>query len=305
MGASPDIAIACCRRASDSGPSDLYPDPDSDLLVPLLGQRGLNARKLAWDSPDVSWSDIPLVVVRSTWDSVDRPAEYLAWVGEVAGVSTILNPAPVLAWNLDKSYLLELDAAGVPVIPTELIVPGGTLPRPSSSFVVKPAISAGARETAVYRPEDRVAAEEHVGRLLDQGRAVLVQPYLQAVEDPGEISLVFIDGRFSHAVRKGPVLEAGAPIHDRPWERMVFLGPAVPTAEERRVAERVHEVVHDRFAADLLYSRVDLVADGTGAPLVLEVELIDPYLSLSDEPAAADDLAGAMAQRVQRRARTS
>ena len=291
-----DVVVACCRASGGAHPLELYPDPDSELLVAALGEIGVTARMASWDDDTVTWDQTGLVVIRSTWDSVDRPGEYLRWARAVDLVSTLVNPAEVLAWNLDKSYLGDLARMGVPVMPTQFVRPGSSWTVPEDEFVVKPAISAGGRETARYGPAHRSAARAHVSRLLAEGHTVMVQPYLRAVEDPGEISLVFIAGGFSHAVRKGPVLEAGAGVADRPWERMVFLGLTGPSPTELAVAERVQSALDRRFGT-LAYSRVDLITGLSGEPLVMEVELIDPYLSLSLESAAVARLAQVLAGR--------
>ena len=291
------IAIACCRSSGDADPEDLFPDPDSELLVAALSARGLTAVMVSWDDPGVAWEQIDLVVVRSTWDSVDRPVEYLRWARSVDRASTLVNPADVVAWNLDKAYLGELADLGVPVVPTRFVRPGSSWLLPEEECVVKPALSAGGRETARYGPDHRDRAEAHVQRLLAHGHTVMIQPYLPSVEDPGEISLVFLGGEFSHAVRKGPVLDAGEGPVERAWERMTFLGLAEPTSAELAVAAKVHDALYPRFDR-LVYSRVDLVAGADGQPLVLEVEVIDPNLSLSLEPSAADRLASALHRHV-------
>lgn len=291
MGSTPHIAIACCRASYDAHRMEVFPDPDSELLVSALAEVGVAADMVSWDDPHVAWVDMDLVLVRSTWDSVDRPVEYLRWAQEINQVSILVNPLEVLAWNLDKAYLGALAEDGIPVVPTQFVQPGSDWEPPEGEFVVKPTISAGGRETARYAQPHLPAARTHVSRLLSQGRCVMVQPYLRSVADPGEISLVFLDGRFSHAVRKGGVLEAGADIPDRPWERMVFLGAAYPTDDERALADHVHTVLGRRFDRTLAYSRVDLLAGGRGEPLVLEVELIDPNLSLSLRPEAVNEWA--------------
>ena len=141
---------------------------------------------LAWDNPSVAWETIQIVIVRSTWDSVDRPREYLSWAERVDHVSRLVNPADVLAWNLDKAiYLRDLARDGLPVVPTEFVRAGSDWVMEQVDVVVKPAISAGGRETARYRRDHRIDAEAHVRRLLTQGQTVMIQPYLPRWRSPG------------------------------------------------------------------------------------------------------------------------
>jgi hypothetical protein len=295
------VAIACCRAADDGPADELYPDPDSQLLAARLGDVGVRAGLLSWDDPAVDWASIPVVVIRSTWDSVDRPDEYVAWARRVDPVTTLCNPADVVAWDIDKRYLDDLARAGVGVVPTQWVRPGSSWSPPTGEYVVKPAVSAGGRETARYGSDHDDEARAHVARLLDGGSTVMVQPHLPAIADPGEISLVFVDGAYSHAVRKGPMLDLGGPVVPRPWERMVFLGLTAPTAAEQAAAASAVAAVAERFRGEaLLYARVDLVDDGAGRPLVLEVELIDPNLSLVLHPPAAEALAAAVVRRLER-----
>jgi len=298
MARQPAIAIACCRRTDESGPTDLYPDPDSELLRDELIAQGLPAELVSWDDPDIDWSAYSATIIRSTWDSIDRPEEYVAWARRVEAGSTLLNPADVVAWNLDKRYLAELGEAGIGVIETQWVRPGEQWLTPSGDYVVKPAVSAGGRETARYSAEHEAEARVHVDRLLAADQTVMVQPFLASVVEPGELSLIFFDGSYSHAVRKGSVLEAGGGVVERPWERMIFLGLSDPTEPQRSVAETVVGAIHDRFAQPLVYSRVDLIDGDHSNPLVIEVELIDPSLSLVLAPAAAATLAAAVAARV-------
>jgi glutathione synthase/RimK-type ligase-like ATP-grasp enzyme len=249
---------------------------------------------VSWDDPHVDWASFSKVLVSSTWDSVDRPTEYLAWAQRAAAACVLVNPVTVIRWCLDKVYLQELEAAGVPVIPTTWVVPGEAWESvPSSEFVVKPSVSAGGRSTARYAASDP-AGVAHVHALQQVGQTVLVQGYLAAVDTEGEADLIFVDGIFSHAVRKEPALRTGQGVVDRPWDRMAWSGLITPTDEQMAVAERAMEVVGRRFDRSVVYGRVDLVSDESGAPLVLEVELIDPYLSLDVAPEGAARLAAAL-----------
>jgi glutathione synthase/RimK-type ligase-like ATP-grasp enzyme len=265
---------------------------------------GLAAELVSWDDPNADWANRDLVVLRSTWDSVNRPDEYLAWIRYVDGVSSLLNPRAVVEWNFDKTYLEDLGADGVSVIPTHWVRPGATWVPPAGEFVVKPSISAGARDTARYGPEHLDAARDHVTRLGAENRTVMVQAYLPAVAESGELSVIFIDGQISHAIRKGPMLELGVGVEERPWERMVFVGTATPTALQVEAAETTMSAVRRRFPDRLLYGRVDLIDSPAGRPLVLEAEVIDPNLSLALHPPAAAVLAQAIAKRVRDRSRS-
>jgi O-ureido-D-serine cyclo-ligase len=122
----------------------------------------------------------------------------------------------------------------------------------------------------------------------------MVQEYMPSVEGPGEVDLVFLDGAFSHAVRKKPFLRKGEGVVDRPWERMSWAGLTATSPSQVELADRTLGLVAARLGCSLAYGRVDLVDGRRGEPLVLEVEVVDPYLSLGSEPTAADRLARAL-----------
>src|SRR3712207_4018119 len=96
-------------------------DPDDELVIGPLKERGLRAEPAVWDAPAVDWAAFDLAVLRSTWDYYQRRADFLAWAETVP---RLLNPAAVLRWNTDKRYLRDLAAAGVPIVPTDWVEPG-------------------------------------------------------------------------------------------------------------------------------------------------------------------------------------
>jgi hypothetical protein len=108
------VAIACCRRRADARPADLYPDRDAAPLRAALRELGVASWPLSWDDPGADWGSYSHVLVSSTWDSVDRPAEYLAWARAVSAASTLVNPLAVIEWNLDKVHQREPAASGLP-----------------------------------------------------------------------------------------------------------------------------------------------------------------------------------------------
>lgn len=295
------VAIAACRRTDESPPADLYPDPDAELLRPALVAAGASEVALvSWDDPGQDWSRFDIVVVSSTWDSVDRPTEYLAWTAAVAEVTTLVNSPEVIAWCLDKVYLRDLEAAGLPVVPTTWVAPGDAVPSLSDGgdVVVKPSVSAGGRSTAWYSASASAAARDaaraHVASLQARGGTVLVQPHLAGVVDAGELKAVYVAGTYRHAARVGGLLDRDAGIMERPWEKPVSVVAADATPAERAVGDAVLAELSRRFGAAPTYARVDLVLDGAGAPRILEVEVIDPLLFLGLAPASADRLAAAI-----------
>jgi glutathione synthase/RimK-type ligase-like ATP-grasp enzyme len=289
--APPPIAVAIATCAEHAGLDD-----EGRLLLAALAQRGADAEAVVWDAePDGGWDRFDLVVVRSTWDYTFAAERFLAWTRAVG--PRLLNSPATIAWSADKRYLLDLAAAGLPVVATELLAPGTAFAPPPGRFVVKPAVSAGSRGAAVFDAARHDAARAHVAALHADGCDVLVQPYLDAVDgEEAETALVFIDGELSHAMRKGPLLALDRPPVNAGWapEMMSRREPADDVAA---VGRRVHELVAERFGAPL-YARVDVLRDAAGVPAVLEVELVEPSLFLEHAPGTAQALAGAILARV-------
>ncbi|MFD0971031.1 ATP-grasp domain-containing protein [Plantactinospora endophytica] len=277
-------------------------DPDDRLLLPPLAQRGIRAEAAIWDDPDVDWAGYALAVLRSPWDYPTRRAEFVAWTRTVPRLA---NPADLVRWNTDKRYLRELASAGVPTVPTTWLGPDDdwTLPAEPGEYVVKPVVGAGSLDAGRYDLADaaqRELAGTHVKRLRAAGRWVMVQPYLSAVDTAGETGLLFFAGpdglRFSHAVRKGPMLvgpDYGVDGLFRPEQ----ITPRTPAAAELAVAERVLAALPSGPDRPL-YARVDLIPGPDGAPVLVEVELTEPSLFLGHAPDAADRLADAIAARL-------
>lgn len=290
--ALPRIALATCRELPAG-------DEDSPVLLAACAAAGLDAEWKVWDDPSVDWSSYDLVVIRSTWDYVPRRDDFAAWA---SSVPRLANPAEVVDWNTDKSYLRQLADAGLPVVPTRWLEPGteppgdlvpGELFDGAAEIVVKPAVSAGARDTARYGAADAGRAGEHAARLLAAGRRVMVQPYLTAVDEVGETALLYVGGGYSHAVRKGPLLAVGDDDTVEGLWRPEDISEREPAEAELALGDRTLAVLPGG-ADRLLYARVDLVPGPDGAPLVIEVEVTEPSLFLTAVPAGADRLAAAI-----------
>ena len=280
-----------------------------DDLVPLLdacADAGLHARAVAWDDPTVHWGRFDMALLRSPWDYTERLPEFLAWAGQVDRVTTLLNPLNVVRWNTDKHYLADLAAVGIPSVPTTFVEPDAepmdALTRfleafpTSGEFVVKPAVSAGARDTQRYHRDQQFAAGNHLARLLDQDRSVMLQPYVAAVDAAGETALVYFGGRFSHALRKGAQLPPGEAARQAPMAAGdITARDALPS--ELALADRILTATARlrQLNAPLPYARVDLLPGPDGHPCLLELELTEPSLFFDQAPGSASRLAALLA----------
>jgi hypothetical protein len=272
------VALATCSQLPDL-------DKDDVPLIAALAERGVTAEPAVWDDPAVDWQAYDLVLVRSTWDYSPRHDEFLAWARSLPKVA---NSADVIEWNTDKRYLRVLEDAGIPVIPTIWLDPARHLSKRAvhtrmpafGDFVVKPVVSAGAKNTGRYQPvsaQSRAKAIAHAVRLLDDGRWVMIQPYVTSVDTAGETCLIFIDGELTHAVRKNALLTGPAEDTSELYaeeEKEAF--EATPAQIE--VAERALAVAREATGAELTYARVDLVSGDDGVPMVIELELTEPSL---------------------------
>lgn len=297
------VALVSARAA-------LALDEDMAPLVAAIEQSGARASTPHWDDPDIDWSQFDVAVLRSTWDYVERIDEFLAWAERCARQTRLANPCDVLRWNTDKHYLRDLARAGVPVVPTCFVersddaaaalgeflagragAPGIGAAAGFTEIVVKPSIGAGSRDTARYRREDADRALAHLQRLRAAGRGAMLQPYLERIDEYGETAVVYLGGRYSHAIRKGPLLSVGGP----PVAGLFAperIEAREPDAAERDVAAAAFESIP--FAPPL-YARIDLIRDQAGAPVVLELELTEPSLFFAHAPGSAARLAAAIA----------
>ena len=241
-------------------------------------------------------------MLRSTWDYTQRLPEFFAWAGKVAGETTLLNPLPVVQWNSDKHYLRDLADKGVPTVPSSFIEPGENahlriadlLSDPAvNEFVVKPAVGAGSRDAQRFGREEQEDAARHASNMLTEKRSVLLQPYLGKVDEHGETALMYFQGEFSHAIRKGPLLKRKEGPTTELFAKEAITA-RVPDAAELGVAARA--LLALPFETPL-YARVDLIRDQQGDPVVLELELIEPSLFFPYSAGSAEKFAAAVVRR--------
>jgi len=279
-------------------------DDDLPPLQDALHKTGCDVAIVDWDDASVDWSRFDLALLRSTWDYTERVDEFLDWAQRAAIQTRLINPLAVVRWNTDKHYLHDLERAGIATVPSVFVEPNGDaktgldhflLRHASAEFVVKPAIGAGSRDAQRYARGQRENALAHVRRLLGERRSVLLQPYLDRVDEHGETALIYFGGEFSHAIRKGPLLKA-----DEGPTRALFAAEHItartPEADELHLAEQTLAAIP--FAKPLTYARVDLIHDAQHAPRVLELELTEPSLFFAHAAGSAERFARAVLARL-------
>ena len=274
--------------------STAHPDltPDDRLAVAQLERRHARVTAAIWNDPSIDWAAFDAIIIRSTWDYHHRAAEFRAWIDalEAAG-APMWNPPAVLRWNMEKTYLRDLERAGVPIVPTEWLEQGtnpdlgGLLAKRGwMDAVVKPVISAAATRTWRVSHATVLDVGVQFAESLDAGD-VMVQPFMPEIQTRGEWSLMFIDGDFSHAVRKMPT-EGDFRVQTG------FGGRSItdqPDGEVIRAARRVLDVAPSPW----LYARVDGIETDAGFVL-LELEMLEPALFFSHTTSGAARFAEAV-----------
>lgn len=262
-------------------------------LAPAFAAQGLTLESLDWRTPIEGFTGMTAALIGTPWDYFDRAAEFLERLDalEARGIP-VLNPPSVVRWNIEKTYLRELTEQGAPTIPTLWLEDAGRSDILAAldafgtdSVVVKRQIGGGALGQHRFSWDDLPPEGWHLGH------AAMIQPFLPAIVEEGEISLIFIRGAFSHALRKRAA--------DGDYRIQSLFGgreePFAPSPAEIAQAETV-------FAAcpfpDLVYARIDMVRLPSGELAVMEAELIEPYLYPDHGPDLGERLAAAVSARL-------
>ncbi|WP_370938508.1 RimK family alpha-L-glutamate ligase [Amycolatopsis sp. cg13] len=282
-------------------------DYDMPLLREACAKVGLETEVCQWEDAEVDWARFDAVVLRSPWNYVDQLPEFLAWCERVEEATLLLNPLAVARWALDKSYLADLAALGVPVVPSRFAAPGDDPDvvvrkvlekyRDATEIVVKPGIGAYSRNVRRFTRPAAAEAAAHLSKLFGEGGHALVQPYFESVDRDGETNLIYFDREYSHAIRKAAMLMPDGTVH---VPTLDFREPRVADQDERAVASAALDAAASHLGLDrpLLYGRVDLVRDDRGQPRVLELDICEPSLNLPFGDGSALRFATVLADRV-------
>ncbi len=293
-----DVALLTDRRytAGEAAEGDWYLDNilrEDALLQAALERHGLSSARVDWSRRDLDWSNFRCAVFRTTWDYFDRFADFATWLQHVRSLTRLCNDAELISWNMDKHYLVDLEARGIPVVRSQFIERGERIGLPGllsasgwEEAIIKPCVSGGARHT--YRMNRQNAADvDRIVQPLLANESLILQPFERHVLEQGEDSLMVFQGVYSHAVRKLP----------RPGDFRVqddhggTVHPREPTRMQIDLAERAIAACDPKPA----YGRVDMVRDDRGDFRVMELELIEPELWLRVHPPSAAAFAAAIA----------
>jgi len=262
------------------------------LLIKALEDRGLRVIRVDWADPNFEWASVKLAVFRTTWDYFDRIDEFIKWINQTKEVLHFINPVELVLWNIDKHYLQDLSDKGVEISETIFIEPGEKVSLREvfvmsgwHDAILKPAISGGARHT--YRLSvDNLASHEGIFRQLIKNESLLLQPFQNSILTKGEVTLMYFNSKYSHAILKLAKTgdfrvqdDFGGTVH-----------PHTATVDEMTLGQKAIEAC----IAPPLYGRVDIIEDNFGKPAVSELELIEPELWFRNRPESAEDLADAI-----------
>lgn len=271
---------------------------EHDMMIaaiePAFAAHGLELRVMDWEADLAAFDGIDLVLLGTAWNYQDKPLAFLEKLDALAARGIIVCNSPdMVRWNATKTYLRDLAEAGARTIPTlwrEDVTEKGALEAMETfgtdRVVVKRQIGAGALGQELLRRGSLP------GRDWRFGHPAMLQPFLPAIAEEGELSFIFIGGEFSHALLKRPA--------DGDYRIQSLYGGQESvheaSAEEKAAASAI--IASLPFEETPLYARIDMLRDTDGALLVMEAEMIEPYLYPEQGPELGNRLARAVAKRV-------
>lgn len=267
------------------------PDPDEAPLLAALRAAGHTARSIAWDDPAPTPETDPAAfdacVIRATWNYHRALAPFTDWLRATAPRTRLINPLDTVLWNIHKRYLRDFESRRIPIVPTRWADRGSTtdLARTAadqgwSRVVIKPAVSAGSRDTRCF---DLASQADDAQQFLDRSAAredTMIQRYMPSVETGGEVAVICIGGRISHAIEKRPRFAGEQEgIAARPLDEPL---------------RRFTQAVLDACPLPSVYARVDVMLNDHGGIVLSELELIEPSLYFGHGPGSAERMVGAI-----------
>jgi len=292
-----DVVVLTDKRYLADSKTDQYKHNvfyEDEIVVNALENEGLQVLRLAWDDVKFNWSFTKYVLFRTTWDYFDRFQEFSTWLNKVSKQTKLLNSEAIIRWNIDKHYLLDLKQQGVNIAETYFIEQGSSITLKTlldqlgwKKAILKPCISGAARHTYKLKP-DNINNYENIFNELIRDEAMMLQPFQYNIVEKGEVSMMVMNGKFTHAVLKmakpGDFRvqdDFGGSVHEYK-----------PTKAEIKFAENAVKVCPELP----IYARVDIFTDNEGSTALAELELIEPELWFRNNSKAATVLASAIKQ---------
>lgn len=260
---------------------------EDNQIINYLTEKGLNISKEIWNDERVEWKNYDLAILKSPWDYFDLIEDFYAWLNKIESLNLkLLNPLATVRWNTHKHYLQDIEKAGLKVTPSIFLTKGDEInlhqyfdSYKTDQFIVKPAVSGGSKNTFKVIVANADEINEKLKALVEI-EDFIVQPFLKEIEQDGELSFLFFNGKFSHALIKKAVkgdfrVQAtfGGTVH-----------PQQPSDELIATAQKYI----DQFAKGCLYARVDGVIVNNEFVL-MELELIEPFLFLDTNQKAIEN----------------
>ncbi len=253
-----------------------------ELLIPVFEQAGHQVDTVSWHNTDTDWSAYAMVIVRSTWDYQSQPEAFLRCLEKIDKQTHLQNPLELMRWNLDKSYLKSLRAAGIDTLPTqwadaydENVIRQQFSAFDTDKLVIKPTVSANADDTFVLTPDFHKTQSAELSRCFS-ARPHMIQPFAEEIVSHGEYSLFYFGGKLSHCILKTP--EQGD------FRVQEEHGGSLKLVQADAAQQHISEAVLAALPQPALYARIDIVKFDEKW-CVIEVELIEPslYFNLDDQ----------------------
>lgn len=257
-----------------------------DLLIEPLKKFGWEVETVSWKNKNINWRDYEVVIVRSTWDYQKSPKEFLQVLEEINSQTQLENKLEIIKWNMDKTYLRDLEIKGIKIVPSiwrdkfnSYEVSSFFDALKTNEIIIKPTISANADNT--FRI-NKINLDSYISILdttFKNGRFV-VQPFIKNIITEGEYSLFYFGGEYSHTILKTPK-QNDFRVQEEHGGKLQLIQPE---EEMKKEAEKILNVIEQ----DLLYARIDFVRTDKNDFALMELELIEPSLYFNMDSKSPD-----------------
>lgn len=282
------IALVTCEK---------YPRliKDEENIINLFPGHGIHAEPVIWDDSSADWKAFDLIVIRNTWDYFNKFEEFQVWLNLLESLNApVMNPIHIIKENMHKLYMKTLEEQGILIVPTHFVDKGARLNIESlinekgwDKFIIKPAVSGGAKDTYLYSREETHTAQEVFESLISK-KDMLIQKYMRNIES-GEWSMMFFNNVYSHSIFKAPAPKDFRVQQEHGGSVKVEEAPAYIIEQAKALIRKQGE--------NLLYARVDGVEED-GKFYLMELELIEPQLFLENNIKAQKMFVEAVAERI-------